>query len=315
MPIRLYLATIVIVILIVFNVFFILKNANHEANLPSGGITEASILHTTDAKAFIQPISEASYLPILNTNFPVPDIKAKAAIVYDVNSTKHLYRKNIDQKLPIASVTKLLTAVTVLDKLNLREIVYIPAEVLKVDGQKQDLFLGERLTVEDLLKMILIKSSNDAAYALVHHAKSQNIDLVGEMNKKAQELRMTDSYFKDPAGLNDEAYATINDLIKLVDYALSYPKLWNILSQKTVLITSVDGINHDIRSTNQLLGEFSGVIGGKTGYTESALGCMVLVVQIPNNDDKIISIILGSTERFTDTRKLIEWSTQAYRWN
>ncbi len=301
---RLYLATIVILILVLFNVFFILKSTNHDTGIRQG----------LAAEPFIIPVSEASYLPALNTNIASPEIKSRAAIVYDVNSTKHLYAKNIEEKLPIASLTKIMTAVVVLDKLNLKDIVTIPAEALKVDGQVQDLFLDEKLTVEDLLKLMLIKSSNDAAYALVQYAGKNNIDLIKEMNKKAFELRMLDSYFKDPAGLNDEAYSTAEDLVKLVNHSLAYPKLWDIVSRQTETVRSLSGIEHNVQTTNQLLGQLPGVIGGKTGYTEDALGCMILLVQVSDKGDKIISIILGSPERFTDSRRLVEWSTQAYRW-
>lgn len=316
MPKRLYFATIVIVILILFNVFFILKSENFNA-LQNAEPYESLVLGDNlrrDTQAFILPVSEASYLPILDTNITPPSLDAKTAMVYDVNSTKILYAKNIEEKLPIASLTKLLTGVVVLEKLNLKDIVSIPQEALKVDGQKQDLYLGERLIVEDLLKMMLIKSSNDAAYALIHHAKVNNIDLIEEMNKKAQSIGMHDSHFKDAAGLNDEAYSNADDMIKLVNYSLGQQKLWDFMSQSSTTIISLDGIEHNIQSTNQLLDQIPGILGGKTGYTENALGCMVLVVQIPNKNDKIISIILGSRERFTDTKKLVEWTKQAYTW-
>lgn len=308
---RLYSVTITIVILILFNVFFILRTNN---NSQQATTTDAHLLNTTNSQAFILPISEVSYMPILNTNIPPPDIMAKAAIVYDVNSGRHLYTKNIDEKLPIASLTKILTAVTVLEKLNLKDITTIPQEALKVDGQKQDLFLGERLLVEDLIKLMLIKSSNDAAYALVAHARNNGIDLMSEMNKKAVSLGILNSRFKDSAGLDDEAYSSADDIVKLVKHSFEHPKLWEIMSQESATVKSLDGIEHNIQSTNQLLTQIPGILGGKTGYTEGALGCMILVVQVSSKGDKIISIILGSTERFTDTRKLIEWSTQAYKW-
>ena len=315
MSLRLYFATIVIVVLILFNVFFILNSANFKSQIAgSQNNLKLSDNLRRDTQGFILPVSEASYFPILDTNIALPDIKAKAVVVYDVNSTKLLYARNIEEKMPVASLTKVLTALVALEKLALKDIATVLPEALKVDGQKQDLFLGERVTVEDLIKLMLIKSSNDAAYALVHHAQKNNIDFIKEMNKKTLEIGMFDSHFKDAAGLNDEAYSNADDMIKLVSYSLSQSKLWDIMSQKSATIISLDGTEHNIQSTNQLLDEVPGVLGGKTGYTERALGCMVLAVQVSNKDDKIISIILGSPERFTDTKKIIEWARQAYRW-
>lgn len=313
---RLYLATIIVVILILFNVFFILRSANFNTNYDAESQSSLALNDNLrrEAQAFILPVAETNYLPILDTNITPPNITAKAAAIYDVNSTKILYARNIEEKLPIASLTKILTSLVALEKLNVKDLVTIPQEVLKIDGQKQDLYLGEQLTVGDLLKMMLIKSSNDAAYALVHHAKNNNIDLIREMNRKAASIGMLDSYFKDAAGLSDEAYSSISDMIKLISYSLNQQKLWDIMSQKLVTIISLNGVEHNIENTNQLLGEIQGVLGGKTGYTENALGCIVLIVQVSNKNDRIISIVLGSSERFTDTRKLVEWAKQAYKW-
>lgn len=307
------MATIVIIFLVVFNVVFILKSANYDQAQLAPQSQYHPSLNNAQA-AFIFPVSEASYIPILDTNVPLPDIKAKAAIVYDVNSSRYLYAKNIEQKLPIASLTKILTAIAVIENLNFKDIISVPQAALKVDGEKQDLYFGERLIVEDLVKMMLINSSNDAAYALAEYAKNNNVDLIQKMNAKAADLGMYDSYFKDSAGLDDEAYSNAEDMIKLIKYVLSYPKLLQIMSTKNTTVRSLDGIEHHIQTTNRLLEETPNVLGGKTGYTEGALGCMVLIVEVSPKGDKIISIILGSDERFTDMAKLVQWSQQAYKW-
>ena len=140
---KLYLVTIVILVLVVFNVVFMLKSANYDqAYLP-----EPQTKSTIDnAKAaFILPISEASYIPILDTNVYLPVIDAKAAMVYDINSSRYLYAQNIKEKLPIASLTKILTAIAVIENLNLKDVVSVSNTAIKVDGEKQDLYLGERL--------------------------------------------------------------------------------------------------------------------------------------------------------------------------
>ena len=265
--------------------------------------------------AYIFPISESSYLPVLNTTIEKPQLTAKSAIVYDTRSSKFLYSKNPGERLPIASLTKLLSAVVIFEALNLDDIVVVPAGTIKVDGEKQTLYLDERIKVRDLVKMMLIESSNDAAYALMLHASSYGFNLVGLMDKKAAELGMDDSIFHDPAGLNDDALSSSEDLVKLIKYSLKFDELWSILGEKTASVYSVDGrIEHRLNSTNQLLNVIPDIVGGKTGYTEKALGCMLLVIDFPGNNDKLIIIVLGSTERFTDTEKLVNWVKRAYSW-
>lgn len=300
--------------MILVNVFFIFSfEKTGERYTGQTGIVGLTGL--TSQQAYIFPISEPSYLPVLNTAIERPQLAAKSAVVYDTRSSRFLYSKNHEDRLPIASLTKLLSAVVILENLNMDDIVRVPKEVVKVDGEKQTLYLDENIRARDLLKMMLIESSNDAAYALMRHASGQDLDLLGLMDRKAVELGMNNSIFHDPAGLNDDALSTSGDLVKLVNYSLKFDELWSILGEKTTKVYSVDGrIEHNLNSTNQLLGVIPDVVGGKTGYTDGALGCMLLVVDVPGKNDKLISIVLGSKERFTDTEKLIDWVKGAYSW-
>jgi D-alanyl-D-alanine carboxypeptidase len=133
------------------------------------------------------------------------------------------------------------------------------------------------------------------------------------MNEKAIEIGMQNSHFTDPAGLDDEAYSTGEDMLKLVKYSFQYKNIWETTTAETAEVLSADGkINHSIKNTNQLLGAIPGIVGGKTGYTEVALGCMMLVVNVPNYPSQVVSIVLGSLDRFGDTQKLIDWVGAAY---
>src|SRR3989338_7329437 len=308
---KLYILSGVLSVLILVNVFFIFSFQKEGTNNFSRA---GASLNST--QAYIFPISEPTYLPVLNTAIERPVLSAKSAIVYDTSSSRSLYSKNPGERLPVASLTKLLTAVIVFENLDFNDIVRIPQEAVRVDGEKQTLYLDENIRVRDLVKMMVIESSNDAAYALKHHASGLGLDLIGLMNKKVVELGMNASIFHDPAGLNDDALSTSEDLLKLVNYSLEFDQLWSLLGEKTVKVYSIDGrIEHQVNSTNQLLGAIPDVVGGKTGYTDGALGCMVLVVDVPGKNDKLISIVLGSTERFTDTEKLINWTKRAYSWD
>ncbi len=267
------------------------------------------------AQAYILPLSEPSYIPYLDSNVPRPRVDAKAALVYDFRASKFLYQESINTRLPIASLTKIMSAVVVLEKLTQSNVVIIPKEAVHIDGSKQDLFAGEQLTVGKLLQMMLVGSSNDAASALAWYAQTQGIDFVAAMNEKAKALGMEGTHFLDPAGLNDTGYSTASDLIKLVRATLRSRLIWDTLIEKELQIKSEDGkTTHVIKNTDELLGVIPGIIGGKTGNTDGALGCLILIVNLSQENDTIISIVLGSRDRFGDTQKIVEWVKTAYKW-
>ncbi|MBP9822502.1 MAG: D-alanyl-D-alanine carboxypeptidase [Candidatus Pacebacteria bacterium] len=300
--------TIVVAILVLANAyFFITIYRNPEDSLKIMGKNE---------QAFILPPNPVSYLPIRDTSAQEVNLDAKSAILYDVKSDRNLFEKNIKDKLPIASLTKVLNAVVVWEKFSPNDLVRVGASAVKVDGERKDLFVNETISVHNLMQMMLIESSNDAAYALRDFAASRSIDLVAEMNKKASELGMNSTHFVDPAGLDDTGYSTVSDLVKGVVYALRYDAIWSFSRQSSATIVSADGkITREIKSTDQLLGVLSDIVGGKTGYTDSALGCMILIVDAPNQSDSIIAIVLGSHDRFGDMKNLVSWAKTAYRWN
>src|SRR3989344_5309830 len=311
MRLKVYTATITIIVLFAVNIFLAIQISQ---NIPLSDLMPLGV-SSSQRQSYILSVSELNYIPILNANINRPIISGKSALIYDTDSNRFLYEEDTDSKLPIASLTKILSAVVVLERLDSNDIVTITEKSIRVDGEKQDLYLGEKLTVRNLLKLMFIESSNDAAYALAEHAKNLGIDFVGEMNLKSRNLDMRDSVFTDPAGLDDSAYSTAKDLVKLVEYSLNYKEIWDISSEKAAIIESSDErIKHSVTSTNRLLGLIKDIIGGKTGYTDGAGQCMILVTSIPDYSGKIVSIVLGSEDRFGDTQKLVEWTRSAYRW-
>ena len=135
------------------------------------------------------------------------------------------------------------------------------------------------------------------------------------MNEKARELGMCDTFFTEAAGLDDKnSFSTGQDLVKLVKYSFRYENFYQILKTKKAEITSVDGnLSHQVLNTNKLLGVLFNIVGGKTGFTELAGGSLVLVTEAPQGG-RIISIVLGSNDRFSDAKELVEWSNKAYIW-
>lgn len=263
------------------------------------------------------------FLPIRNWDISQPKIEAEAALIFEPVKNKILYQKNIEQVLPIASLTKLTTGLVVLEEISLDQIITISKEAVEAYGDNGGLVIDEKISVKNLLYALLMESSNDAAIALAEvFPETLFVDL---MNKKAGELGLKDTYFIDPTGFNPANVSTALDLAKLVKYSLEQPLIWQILKTSVIDLSSADGlIIHHLTNTNQLLDYWPMIIGGKTGYTDEAQGCMILVIEQDLNNTKnyigqlsseyLIIIILGAKERFLETEKLINWVKEAYVW-
>ncbi|HZZ99478.1 MAG TPA: serine hydrolase [Candidatus Paceibacterota bacterium] len=300
--------TIIIVGLVSVNAYFIVTDAKTQPISDTGPVFASTEL-------YVKAPAPADYLPILDSSADRVKLDAKAAISFDIKADKNLYEKNIDQRLPVASLTKILNAIVSWENFDPNAIVSVEPDAVKVDGERQDLYVGEQISVNSLMQMMLIESSNDAANALADYAQTKGFDMVEAMNAKAAKLGMTNTHFIDPAGLNDSGYSTVHDLSKAVTYALRYSALWNFSREPSAIVTSADGkISHEVKATDQLLGVLSGIIGGKTGYTDGALGCMMLIVKIPDQQDTVVNVLIGSNQRFVDMQRLVDWVRTAYRW-
>ena len=242
-----------------------------------------------------------------------PTLTAKAALAVDLNSEALLYTFNFDEKLPIASLTKLMTALVAMEKLKLADEVTVQREDTFVVGSSMGLVPDEKILVHDLLKGLLISSSNDAAKALATAAGGEKV-FVGHMNEYAKKLNLYSTRFTNPVGYDHEDnYSTANDLIKIVKEFLNYPTLSEIVQTREERITSVDKIHtHKLRSTNKLLLEDQKIVGIKTGFTSVAQGNLIIRAKEDGKD--VVTVVLGSANREEDSRKLLEWLFQVYRW-
>lgn len=266
---------------------------------------------------YIQPVSQITYIPIRDFNVPEPLLSARAAIAYDVRSGRTLFSKNEDAQLPIASITKVMTAVIVLENLDLEEVYTIAVEDLNLDGFGADFFNREKLSGRDLLKAMLIESSNDAASVFLSAGHESGIDLIKLMNEKARLLEMSNTHYNDPAGLDDNnTYSSVNDQIELFKYVtMNHAEIWEILSTQSTDIFSVDGrIKHTLINTNRLLGTIKGFVGGKTGMTDGAQGTMSAVINVNSEGDSFIVIVLGTKDRFKEVGDMINWVLVAHTW-
>lgn len=249
------------------------------------------------------------------------EIEARAVIVVEIDSKsneKILFEKNSEEPLPIASLTKLMTALVIFDldeTYSPSQTITITQEALSQEGQSKygDLRVGEKLSVETLLHIMLIESSNDAAFALSELIGQEGF--VGLMNFYANKLGFETTKFVNSTGLEPDNprepknLSTAKDLAELAKYILeSYPKIFEITSKQYYEVLKPDGsVHHFIpQNINELLGEVPEIIGGKTGWSPESGGCLLLVLKGLQKDSYYIAVILGSNDRFVEMRKIIE---------
>ncbi len=245
-------------------------------------------------------------------------ITAKSAIIVFLNretaKENILYQKNSNQKLPIASLTKIMTAIIALENLNQDQLIKISKNSVMSDGNNGGLIIDEELSVKDLLYIMLIESSNDAATALAGDNPEITHDkFIDLMNKKAKELGLNTTSFSDPTGLDNNNRSSVLDLAMLGKKIIEIPLLLDIITTKEITLYSWDKkIVHNLKTTNKLFGRNLAILGGKTGYTTEAGGCMLTIFKI--NDNYLIGVVLGSENREDDTEKLIDWAQNAWLW-
>jgi D-alanyl-D-alanine carboxypeptidase len=252
-------------------------------------------------------------LPVLTDSSTFPVLSAQGALAVDLDSGISLYEKNPDTPLLPASTTKIVTALVALDAYPLDNVVTIPAGV-RVDGQKMGLYQGEQMKVEDLLYGLLVYSANDAAETLAKVYPGGYDAFILAMNQKAKDLNMVSSKFQNPVGLDGSSQiTTAKDLVRVSEVAMKNPEFAKIVGTKTVTVKDVTGKTaYNLKNINELLGKVPGVLGVKTGWTENAREN--LVTYIERDGHKVMIVVLGSQDRFGETKELIDWMFDSYEW-
>ena len=242
-------------------------------------------------------------------------IRSKAALAVDIKKGDILFEKNMEKPLPIASLTKLMTALVFLEQNpNLKDTVTITFEDAKFAGRSR-LRVGETLTLKDLLHASLTCSNNRATKTLVRVSGLSFKDFVTRMNQKAKEIGLENTCFYEPTGLDESNQSTALDCARLLSFALMDSVVASITSRKTYSFTSVykkRKRRHQIVNTNRLLLSSLNVKGGKTGYNgASGWGLGTLVED--KDGTKGAAVVLGaptSLARFREARSIIKWSLQ-----
>lgn len=290
------------------------KNIISEAVNPSNKV-EASINLA---------LPEITIKPRIDSIAPKPIIYTKSHILVDEASGTVLSSEEPNLRLPIASTTKIMTGILVLENYDLDEVITISKEAASQIGVDLQTITGEKITVGNLLHLLLINSSNRAAYALAEHLNTGSdtgpdkfVDL---MNKKAKELGMKNTEYHDPAGLDVTGYSTAYDLYLATKYALKDEQFAEIVGTKDDVAVDLSGkIKYELHNSNRLVREwnYAGAIGVKTGYMPEA--SHTLVGAVKRNNHTLISVVLYT---FADTvdasalesRKLFDWAFKYAKW-
>ena len=253
--------------------------------------------------AFVPPSIDVS-----SESPPPPEVTAQAWIVYDLDADLVVASHRADEERPMASVTKIMTALVVVDRADLDALVRISQTAAAVGEAEIGLVAGERWSVRDLLAAVVVRSGNDAAVALAEHVGGSVEGFADLMNEKAAALGLEHSHFLNPHGLDEDGhYTSAADLVTMASAALEDPYLARLA--RTQLVTfrpDPSGVARRARNTNHLLGAYPGVIGMKTGFT--SLAGKVLVSVFERGERRLIGVVMGSEDHFADSRALLEWA-------
>ena len=244
-----------------------------------------------------------------------PVIDAKSALLIDLNTGIVLFEKNSDKRLAMASLTKIMTAVVILESHKLNEVVTVKDAHRNDDvGVRIWLYNGEKITIENLLIGLLVPSGGDAALALAEYHSGSVEEFAKEMNKKAKELGLKNTQFKNPIGLDEDGhYSSAKDLATLTKYALKFKTFRSIINIQHANIKSTNGkIDHDFHNTNYLLNGYLDIRGVKTGTTDEAGESLINLGR--NNGNEVLTILLNSPNRFQESKVMIDWAFSNYRW-
>ncbi|MFA5777405.1 MAG: serine hydrolase [Parcubacteria group bacterium] len=289
--------------------------------------TEKSAVNSAPAPIPIfQPIKKETA-----TNLAIPN--AHSSLIIDVDTKKVLYESSGNERRQIASLTKMMTATLVMEKIsNLDELVTIGEEEVYIEGTKvgcprsgycisQRLKVGEKISTLSLLKAMLMNSANDAALALGKHIGGSEEAFVDMMNRKAKELGLNDTNFCTPSGLEPdgrelECYSSAHDIAYIAANSIKYDLIWDIMRlPNNTVVTSADGTcSHTILNTDIVLNDITNCIGGKTGFTPLAGRSLLLGASDPTGKHRIIAVLLDDPYRWQDIKTMISWTFQSYEW-
>lgn len=241
------------------------------------------------------------------------DITAEAAFFVDTKTGEVLFEKNSEKRLPIASLTKIMTAIVALEKMPLDREIKISAQAAGMEPDKMFLEEGDVLTIKELMQGLFLVSANDASEALAESTTGRRAEFLQMMNSKAKNLGMENTHFINPSGLQEDGvdqYSTAKDVALMSHYAIyNFPFLVDITKEPRIYIAENDQHGpYDLFSGINLVTTYDGVVGFKTGYTPEA--GLTLVTLARRDGKEVLGVLLGCTNRRDDAKRLLDYSFQ-----
>ncbi|XKH82288.1 D-alanyl-D-alanine carboxypeptidase family protein [Caproicibacterium sp. XB2] len=244
----------------------------------------------------------------------VPVVSAQSAILVNADDGSVLWAKNAAQKRPMASTTKIMTALLTLETAACKDrVVDITADMVRVEGSSMGLRAGDRLSLSGLAAGMLSTSGNDAATAAAYALAGSPAAFVQKMNQRAQELKMTNTHFATPSGLDDsQHYSTAEDMAKLACAAMKNASFAAITAQKTIQVHFVQpDCTQTFTNHNKLLSMYNGCIGVKTGFTKKAGRCFVSCAQ--RNGVRLVAVTLSAPDDWKDHQIMLDYGFSQLR--
>lgn len=306
----------------------LLENVPQQKTLPSptpretspSPSVEASVQPPRDERPYLAAQKDSAWLatvaapdvwPIRDWNIPPPRLTASSTIVMLEDSEKVLFEHNSADQMPIASITKLLTSLTALERGDPQMVIEISKEAMEEEG-KTWFSVGEHFTLGQLILFMLLPSSNEAAKQIWLSLGRE--EFTAAMNAKARALGMQEDYFANASGLYDPRHhSTAHDVALLAKAVLGQEFLVRSMGLQTVTVLSQEGRAIMLHNSNKLLGKVPRLILGKTGFTNESRETLAAVTEEGESRHKVVFVILGSDDRFADMQNLIQWTRKAYK--
>jgi len=280
----------------------------------------------------VEKVSASGFMPVKKDGVAELKIWAGSTTAIDVDSGTILHYEDGKKRTQVASLTKMMTAILVMEKINnlneeitmTREALFQPGTVVGCPTStlcpSNRMYVGEKVRAVDLLKAMLMNSANDAATALGIRVAGSSENFADMMNEKAQELGLKDTHFCTPSGLEidgrePECYSSAYDMARIAAFSLKYDKIWEIMRIPEDRFFSSNGkYMHELKSTDIIIANTPNYLGAKTGFTPMAGKSLLAGATDPTVKHRIIAVILNDDKRFDDMKALTDWIFASYKW-
>ena len=303
--VRIYFQVVAIIFFATISIIILPQILNSTNNFLAGVSIPKNNVNVAGVQKYNITPSSLGILP--------PITSAKSILIKDLGCDCTLFEKNSKIRLPIASTTKIMTALVASEYFAANSNLTVK-DAAGISGSTVNLSRGETLSFRSLLYGLLLNSGNDAAFAIAENYSGGVDSFVEAMNKKAKDLNLQNTHFDNPAGFDsNNHFSSAEDLAIIAEESLKNSQLARIFATKETEVLSLDKkFSHKLFNLNKLLSSVVGVLGIKTGTTSLAKENLVGLVE--RNEHRIITVVLGSDDRFRETTNLIEWTYQNFTW-